>query len=139
MAMQFKKRNPILSEHSMASTFHSHISLSCLGHAAPLTTLKATYLQTRYTTDFSSVSVAHSRFSSLSDTLTSVLLQDNSFKHNTVLSLEKRKPKPPHLPALRKESELKCYKQHLLLKYGQHPQICSFRTLTHHLTTLYDT
>lgn len=73
-ATRFEKLNPILSEHSTASTFHSHISLSCLGHAAPLTTLKATYLQTRYTTAVSSVSVASCRFYFLSDTLTSVLL-----------------------------------------------------------------
>lgn len=56
----------------MASTFHSHISLSCLVHAAPLTMLKATYLQTGGISAVTSVSVASCDF--VSDTLTLVLL-----------------------------------------------------------------
>lgn len=58
----------------MASTFHSHISLSCLVHAAPLTMLKAMYLQTGGISAVPSVSVASCGFDFLSDTPTLVLL-----------------------------------------------------------------
>lgn len=58
----------------MASMFHSHIGLSCLDHAAPLTMLKATYLQTGGISAASSVTVTSCAFDFLSDTLTLVLL-----------------------------------------------------------------
>lgn len=135
LTMQFKERDLILSEHSMASMSHSHSGLSCLGNAALLTMLKVTYCQAGDESVNSSINVDSWGFD-LSDTdFRTVLGQLFGIKYCSFAG--KQKEKKSIYPQL--EDELKCQNQYLFLKCNQCPQTCNFRILSHHLVALHNT
>lgn len=101
----------------MASIFHSHSGLSCLGHTAPLIMLKVTYLQAGDGNAVSSISVDSCGFDFFL-ILTLELLQDNYLEYNTALCLLKAKKKKRKYICLQLEAELECQNQHLFLKYS---------------------